>query len=222
MSGLTRATAVGTTLVAALALVVGTHPAGGAAPKAKDTYAKAKVAATPVKGTLAADAKLTSPELAAHIDKLIDQKLKSEKVDASPLADDAEFLRRVYLDVTGKIPTAEKAAAFLDSKDANKRAKLIDELLESKEYGKHQADIWQALLLPKDSDSFRIRRFFPAMVKWLEDTFNDNKGWDKVAKDLLTSTGAVDKGPTVYYLANQSVDKMTDNVTKVFLGVQLQ
>src|SRR5262249_48168550 len=148
MSGLTRATAVGTTLVAALALVVGTYPAEGAdKAKAKDAPAKTKAAAKPARGTLAADAKLTSTQLAAHIDKLIDQQLKSEKVDASPLADDAEFLRRAYLDITGKIPTAEKAAAFLDSKDADKRAKLIDELLESKDYGKHQADIWQALLL---------------------------------------------------------------------------
>src|SRR5262249_47487689 len=62
----------------------------------------------------------------------------------------------------------------------------------------------------------------PPMIKWLEDSFNDNKSWDKVAKEVLTAEGPADKGPTSYYLANLSVDKMTDNVTKVFLGVQLQ
>ncbi len=94
-------------------------------------------------------------DLSQLIDKDIDQRLQAEKVTPSPQADDAEFLRRVYLDVTGHIPTAEKAAAFLDSKDPTKRAKLIDELLDSGDFGRHQADIC-ALLLPRNSDNRRL------------------------------------------------------------------
>src|SRR5437763_148657 len=86
-----------------------------------------------------ADSKLTAGQLAQQIDRGIDARLAKEKVDPSPRGSDEEFLRRAYLDITGKVPTAEKAAAFLDSKDANKRGKLIDELLASKDYGRHFA-----------------------------------------------------------------------------------
>jgi hypothetical protein len=170
-----------------------------------------------------ANPKLDSRALAHAIDQAVDARLQAEKVRPSPRADDAEFLRRVYLDVTGRIPPAEKAAAFLADRDPNKRAKLIDELLASPEYGKHQADIWQALLLPRNSDNRRLIQFYPKMVSWLEEGFNGNKPWDRLVRDLVTASGAVDKnGAVVYYLANPTPDKVTDNVTRVFLGVQLQ
>src|SRR5262245_52525324 len=72
-------------------------------------------------------AKLDSRALAKHIDEAIDVPLRADKVTPSPRCDDAEFVRRVYLDITGHIPSAEKAAAFLDSREPDKRAKLIDE-----------------------------------------------------------------------------------------------
>src|SRR5688500_7909912 len=67
--------------------------------------------------------------VAAVIDRVLDQRLAAEKVPASPAASDAEFLRRVTLDITGRIPTAQQAARLLDSTDPDKRRKLIDELL---------------------------------------------------------------------------------------------
>src|SRR5262249_32964759 len=79
--------------------------------------------------------------LVQRIDRAIQEKLDPEKMPASPLANDAEFLRRVYLDLAGVIPPADKVAAFLDSKEPDKRAKLIDELLASPAYGRHMADI---------------------------------------------------------------------------------
>ena len=87
---------------------------------------------------------------------------QAEKIAASDRADDAEFLRRAYLDIAGHIPSAEKAAAFLDSNDSGKRAKLIDELLASSDYGIHMADIWQAccccLAKPRHSLLSRLTR----------------------------------------------------------------
>src|SRR5581483_8921160 len=117
--------------------------------------------------------KTKKPALSLQIDEAIDACLRAEKVSPSPRADDAEFVRRVYLDITGHIPSADKATAFLDSRAPNKRAKLIDELLAGKEYGKHQADIWQSLLLPRTSDNRFIS--FDKMTEWLEKNFNDNK-----------------------------------------------
>src|SRR5438552_7851377 len=95
--------------------------------------------------------------LSQRIDQAIGNRLVADKIRPSPLADDAEFLRRVYLDITGVIPPADKAAAFLDSKDANKRAKLIDELLSSPHYGRHMADIWERYLLPRTSDNRQLQ-----------------------------------------------------------------
>ncbi len=165
--------------------------------------------------------KLGFHDLARKIDEAIDKRLQAEKVSPSDRADDAEFLRRVCLDVTGHIPTAEKAAAFLDSKEPNKRAKLVDELLESTDYGRHMADIWQTLLLPRNSDNRALQT--EPMVKWLEESFNKDKPWNTTVHELLTANGAQDKnGAVTYFVANATVDKITDNVTKVFLGVQLQ
>lgn len=173
--------------------------------------------------TIAAGKKLSATDLAAHIDSFILKKVKAEKVEVSPRCSDEDFLRRVYLDITGKIPTADQATKFLDSKESNKRAKLIDELLASKEYGKHMADIWQSLMLPRNSDNRRFMQWYPNLVTWLEEKFNANTPWNTMVKEIVTSEGAVDKtSPVVYFLANNTADKMTDNITRMFMGVQLQ
>ena len=168
-----------------------------------------------------AGTKLDQLALSRLIDGEVNVRLQAEKITPSDRADDAEFLRRAYLDIVGHIPTAEQAAAFLDSKDANKRAKLIDELLASPDYGRHMADIWQALLLHHESMNRALDS--EPMIAWLKDQFNQNTAWDKMVHEILTASGTVDKNPEALYFVSQgSVDKMTDNTTKVFLGVQLQ
>src|SRR5262249_55566707 len=77
--------------------------------------------------------------MTALIDELIQRQLQEEKVPPSPLADDAEFLRRVTLDLTGRIPSYQRTVAFLASKDPDKRRNLIEELLASAAYGEHFA-----------------------------------------------------------------------------------
>ncbi|HTU19216.1 MAG TPA: DUF1549 and DUF1553 domain-containing protein [Gemmataceae bacterium] len=170
---------------------------------------------------VAAGVKLDAQALSRNIDQAIDARLHAEKVAASSRCDDAEFVRRLYLDITGHIPPADKAAAFLDSREPNKRAQLIDELLASKDFGKHQADIWQTLMLPRTTDN----RFVPydKLTKWLETRFNENKPWDQMVRELVTAEGDSDNnGAVIYFLANPTPDKLTDNVTRLFLGVQLQ
>ena len=165
------------------------------------------------------------PKDAALVAKMIDvqiaKKLAEAKVSPSPICSDEEFLRRVYLDLTGVIPTSDKARAFLDNRDADKRAKLIDELLESPNFGRHLADIWQAKLLPRDSGNrFVLREPF---VKWLETEFNKNEPWNQFVTNLVAASGTVEENPAVtYFLANRMVDKITDGVALNFLGVQLQ
>jgi hypothetical protein len=187
----------------------------------RPTWTVAVVATLVVAGVARAADKPDAAARARRIDQAVNKRLATEKVPTSPRAADAEFLRRAALDITGAIPSAERVTAFLDSKDPAKREKLIDELLASPHYGRHMADVWQHLMLPHDSDN---RRLQPApFVAWLDESFQSNKPWDRIVRELLTATGTQEESPAVtYFLANPTVDKMTDSTARLFLGVQLQ
>jgi hypothetical protein len=90
-----------------------------------------------------------------RIDQRIDQRLRAAKAAAAPQAHDAEFLRRVYLDLTGRIPTYEQTVSFLQDPAPDKRARLIDQLLDSPSYGEHFGLLWERLLVPKTSEVYR-------------------------------------------------------------------
>jgi hypothetical protein len=165
--------------------------------------------------------KLDAPALARGIDREIQNRLDAAKIEASATADDAEFLRRVYLDLHGVIPPPEKVAAFLDGTDPSKRANLIDELLASPRYGQYQADIWTSVL-------YRVileRRYSPPrelFTQWLEGAFNRNMPWDKQAHELLTATGAAGRNGAVAHLVHtkgvRPIEEVTSLTARVFLG----
>jgi hypothetical protein len=164
--------------------------------------------------------------ISAAIDREIDRRLAEAKVPASPPADAAEFLRRAYLDIAGRIPTADRAAAFLDSADPDKRRKLIEELLAAPDFGRHLADLWRPLLAPRDPANTKpqVDRFSP----WLAEQFNRNRGWDRIAADLLGATGDVKDRPETTFLmthaenAQPKADMLAAAAGRAFLGVQLQ
>lgn len=165
--------------------------------------------------------------LAARIDREIAAALASAGISASPISSDAEFLRRVYLDLTGHIPTRDRTVAFLDSTDPLKRSKLIDELLASPEYGRHFAQIWADVLVKRDFDNNK-NLSTDAFVGWLADQFNQNRGWDRIVADLITADGKqADRPQTFFILANQdnnqpSPSKLAGASANLFLGVPLQ
>ncbi len=166
--------------------------------------------------------RLDPAAVARLIDQAIQQRLTAEKAVSAAPADDAEFLRRVCLDITGIIPPADKVQAFLDSKEPAKRARLIEELLASPQYGQHMADLWQDLLLPP-RESFAKGLKVEPLITWLAQEFNSNKPWNQMTAELLTATGSQqENGATTFFLANRSPDKLTDTVCRVFLGMQLQ
>jgi len=168
--------------------------------------------------------KLDAVALAKLIDREIQQRLGAEKVRAAPLADDAEFLRRVYLDIAGAIPPYEKTVAFLDSTEPDKRAKLVDELLNSPQYARHMAGIWASKLIPRELASVGMNRntMVEKLGAWFDDAFQQNTAWDQLVRDLLTAKGLSDQNGAAMMFANPDVDKLTDIVGRMFLGVQLQ
>lgn len=165
--------------------------------------------------------KVDSAALTAIINQEISKRLLAEKSKSTGLCDDSEFIRRIYLDITGVIPPASAVSAFLSSTDTNKRAKLIDELLADPRFGKSYAETWVNLMVPRESNNRALNQ--KPLEGWLADHFNKNTPLNKVVYDLITATGEIDKNPAgAYFVGNPTVDKITDNVTRMFLGVQLQ
>jgi len=159
--------------------------------------------------------------LAKQIDAEIQKKRDAEKVPAGPLCDETEFLRRVYLDIAGVVPPSDKVREFLDSQEADKRVNIIDELLASPLYARQQADIWKELLIPKTAAAAR-RNHLP-LVNWLRDSFAANKPIGQLTRELLAGSGMQTDNPaTTFYVVHESVDQVTDRVSRVFLGLQLQ
>ena len=155
------------------------------------------------------------------IDLHINKNLTAAKLTPSEKTSDAEFLRRVALDITGVTPSLEQTKAFLESTDPLKRAKWIDELLASSNYSQHQADIWTGLMYPIDSDNRFVNK--EPLTKWLKESFHANKPWNTMVNEIVVATGDQDThGEVTYYMANRGVDKMTDSIGKLFLGIQLQ
>jgi hypothetical protein len=215
MYGLTRMRQAALLTPLAILLFLSSSALPATPKKARTTPRRAAV--------LPAGKALDSSALAHRIDQALEGRLKAEGVAASPLAGDAEFLRRVYLDLTGHIPPTDRVVAFLNDRDPKKRARLIDELLASPEYGKRQADLWQKLLVQPNSNNRFFFQILPKMKEMLEGEFNKNKPWDAMVRELVTATGPVNENLYgVYLLAAGTPDKMTDSATRLFLGVQLQ
>lgn len=185
---------------------------------------KAKLAvknSLPVVKSLTQGKKIAAAELTSLIDQEINKRLQAEAAKSAGLCDDAEFVRRVHLDLVGVIPTAAKVTSFLNSKEPDKRAKLIDELLADSRFGRYLAECWTIQLIPRESNNRLLGQ--KPLENWLADHFNTNTPLNKVIYDLVTATGEIDKNPAgTYFVANPTVDKITDNVTRMFLGVQLQ
>ncbi len=161
---------------------------------------------------------------AKRIDGEIAKRLQEKKIPASPLADDAEFLRRVTLDLTGQIPSYERTTTFLADRDPKRRAKLIDELLESPEFGKHFAVILSQLLLGTEIAAPQ-REIFKG---WLAAEINKGQTWDKLVHAMITAEGEAKTNPAAVFVLAQTDDNklmpnlMAASTTRYFLGVQLQ
>jgi Protein of unknown function (DUF1549)/Protein of unknown function (DUF1553) len=160
--------------------------------------------------------------LAVQIDRHIDTRLKTEGIQPAAQADDAEFHRRIYLDLHGTVPSADQTARFLADTTPTKRDKLIETLLASPRYGEHLADIWQGYLVSPLADDQRLRA--DRLREWLAGRFN-SKTWDRIVHELLTATGKMEDNPAVIYLIEgrlpRAVPDLTDLTTRYFLGIRL-
>jgi hypothetical protein len=157
-----------------------------------------------------------------YVDKYVDQKLQRLEVLPAPLADDAEFLRRVSLDLTGLPPTAEKARAFLaDPAPARlKRARYVDELMASPEFVDHWSLKWGDLL---DSNrKFLGEKGLWRYREWIRRAVAENKPYDQLVRELLTARGSTYENPAANFFVVASQPKVAmETTTQLFLGVRM-
>ncbi len=162
------------------------------------------------------------PDPRNFIDELVFENLARLGIPASPECDDAVFLRRVALDITGTLPTAEKAAAFLASRDPDKRERLVEDLLETADYADFFANKWTALLKNRRDDSSDLLSNF-AFHSWVRDSLLTNKPYDAFVRELIGATGTVVSSPPVaWYKRVKDPKEQIEDVAQLFLGVRMQ
>ncbi len=165
--------------------------------------------------------KWSDPAEHNYIDKHVYAKLKKLKILPSELCAEAEFIRRVSLDLTGMPPTPERTRAFLadTAPSKEKREKLIDELLASKDYVEYWANKW-ADLLQCNSESLGQKGVW-VFRDWIRDSIAAKKPYDQFVRELLLAEGSAYRNPEVnYYRALREPGKITEDVSQTFLGVR--
>jgi hypothetical protein len=160
------------------------------------------------------------------VDELVERRLKALGIQPAKLCSDAVFVRRAYLELTGTLPGAQEAAAFIASRDPDKRRALIDRLLERDEFADYQAMRW--------SDALRIKAEFPinlwpnaaqAYHRWVRAAIRDNKPYDVFARELLTATGSNFREPPVnFWRATQNREPvgLAQAVALTFMGTRAE
>jgi hypothetical protein len=158
---------------------------------------------------------------ANFIDEHVFAKQRELQLAAAPLAPDHVFLRRVYLDLIGTLPTEAEAREFLDSKDADRRAKLIDRLLERDEYASFWALKWADVL--RGSPATITERGTHSFHRYLVRNFAVDRPMDALARELLTGLGNTLHRPAAnFYRISRTPDEAAETVAQLFLGVRLQ
>jgi hypothetical protein len=156
------------------------------------------------------------------IDALIDAKLQKLHIQPSPLADDTTFLRRVTLDLTGQLPTAEEVRSFIADATPTKakRAKMIDKLIARPSYTDYWTIKWGDLL--QSSRKYLGEKGTFAFREWIRDSIATNKPYDKMVRELLTSRGSSYEDPAAnFYRITREPKPTMEKTTQVFLGVRM-
>jgi tetratricopeptide (TPR) repeat protein len=158
---------------------------------------------------------------AKKIDELVAANHAKHDVRPNALTTDSQFVRRIYLDITGTIPTYKQTRAFLNSKEEEKRVELIDDLLSSDGYASHSFNYWADVLRYTDRISDVVSG--EPYRQWIKQSLAENKPWDQMVSELLTAEGLIWENPATGYLqrdANMPLDNM-NNTVRIFLGTRI-
>jgi hypothetical protein len=209
-------------LAASAAAMAKWHPAG-----------RCLAAEPPTAAAPATDEVLDPAALAHRIDRLLEAAWTAEQVEPSPPADDAEFLRRVFLDLTGRIPSVAEVREFLDDRDPQKRGNQVEQLLQRATFPAHFGRMLRDLMLPGSVANPQLQFLAPQFEAWLRLRLEDGAGYDRLVTDLLTYAGAAttvrgaalnaEPNPGAFYQVNERrPENLAASTSRLFLGVQLE
>ena len=174
--------------------------------------------------------------LAAKIDERVSTVIDSKSETPSDLATDLEFLRRVTLDLTGRIPTVHEAQVFASDQRVNKRDVLIEHLLDRPRHAAHLSRVWRDWLVPELATIPEARYFQTGFEAWLADKFREKTGYDKIVRDLIAVPLPSNREQAEHVFLEVSrpnalaffavkeaqPDKLAATATRAFLGIQLE
>lgn len=165
------------------------------------------------------------------VDELASQKFRELGIEPSPVCDDATFLRRVFLDAIGTLPTSEESLAFLQSQEPKKRELLVDRLLgltgnpNLDVYNEAYAAYWTLKwsdLIRNTSDQLGEQGMW-AMHNWIRNSFRQNKPFDQFVRELVTGQGSIySNGPANYFRINNNSSELTESTSQLFLGIRME
>jgi hypothetical protein len=195
-------------------------------------------AALPPKAAVAVHASQSDvQQLAARIDQLIAARWTANAVKPAPQPDDAEYLRRLYLDLTGRIPRVIEVRDFLDETSPHKRQQVVERLLEdpyyARQYINHFTNVWRALLVSQTNNQ-QVQFLLPSFEAWLRHHVQANTPYDELIRQLLTAPvdlGGRRQGPfpnqsesaLAFYQANDlKAENLAASTTRLLLGVKLE
>ena len=154
------------------------------------------------------------------IDELVLTQLQRLNITPSPPAGDEVFVRRVFLDTIGTLPTPAEIDAFVTDRSPGRKARLVDDLLKRPEYVDYWTYQWSDLLLINGT---RLRpQAVEAFYQWIRSRVKDNTPWNQFAREVLTATGgSIENGATNFYALHQNPEEMAENASQAFLGLSI-
>ncbi len=165
-----------------------------------------------------------------EVDSLVNANLKKANVQPTALTTDEQFIRRATLDLTGRLPMPADVTEFLADRRPNKRALLIDALLETDDFARHWALYFRDVLVSRNSDP-RAQLLVANFDKWMAGQLKTNKSWGQITRALLGATGTIryddpDKNGEAFFLASRigpdATTEIAAETSRIFLGVQIQ
>src|SRR5262245_37336723 len=156
-----------------------------------------------------------------YIDELVDRKLQAVKIVPSDLCSDEEFVRRVYLDLTGLIPTSAQVREFVAGprNSRTKREALVDSLIGSREYVEHWTNKWADLL--QVNRKFLGEEGAASLRNWIKERIANNQPYDQFAREILTASGSnLENPPAAYWKIIRDPAALMENTTHLFLAVR--
>ena len=191
------------------------------------TYRAAVPLATDAKKMSAAQSLLDQldPHLTSAVDRLLLRQWRRMGVVPSPRADDATFLRRATIDLCGTLPTSDEVTQYLADPRPDKRARLIDRLLERSEYASYFTLKWADILQNRGAgySTSKQRAGTTLFAAWIRDSIAANKPYDRFVTEILTATGSqAENPPAIWYRTVRKSPEYVESVAQAFLGVRVQ